>query len=580
MAKDTIEISSLQEGESRILTKNGNGYTVSKIEDNPDYLGEYAQAHISKDLVSEYNKALEEAFESASYKQGDLSHYYDMVAKEKIYSQSFAKVDLERLSCLSENAQNNLDKILELNSIIEYYINTDDLIGRVIETVENNTNKSYTIKKKTNTTDTMMTSIKNFCEQIDIGYVVGEVTSNTFAKGTTIMYLMGDVQKGWHLSFYPLGVCEITPIEQDHEPLVVMNVSKLVTGIQRGLSKYFTGEKYQGMVENKITSMIKENYPPEVYEAYKNKEQYALLDNERCSVVRVNKGDGLMGLSPIVKGLKAEIMLETIDAVDRKNLIDRAKKIYFQKMRKECLDKDNNKIGNLPNITGFLQQKLMFAMQQEDVIYTAPPYTESLEILEPKVELTPSEKIMEYRNRLLSALGISFISAEDGSSYTVTNLNYSELLKSINKISKQLEPIFNKYFKLLCFEKGYKLDKCPTMEIESTELISMESKVALINTYYTTLGLSRETTFKVLGIDIDIETQRRKQENDKGLNDIFEPYATSYNTNVDEMNNEENKTETEKNIEGKNSNNSKQNKDKDKQQKDKERMKEKKKEVK
>ena len=578
MAKDTIEISSLQDGESRILTKNGNGYSISKIEDNPNYLGEYAQAHVSKDLVSEYYKAYEEAFESASYKQGGLTHYYDMVAKEKIYSQSFAKVDLERLSYLSENAQNNLDKILELNSIIEYYINTDDLIGRVIETVENNTNKSYTIKKKTNTTETMMNSIKNFCEQIDIGYVVGEVTSNTFAKGTTIMYLMGDVQKGWHLSFYPLGVCEITPIEQDHEPLVVMNVSKLVSTIQRSLNKYFTGEKYQGMIENKISSMIKENYPPEVYEAYINKEQYALLDNERCSVVRVNKGDNLMGLSPVVKGLKAEVMLETIDAVDRKNLIDRAKKIYFQKMRKECLDKDNNKIGNLPNITGFLQQQLMFAMQQEDVIYTAPPYAESLEILEPKVELTPSEKIMEYRNRLLSALGISFISAEDGSSYTVTNLNYSELLKSINKISKQLEPIFNKYFKLLCFEKGYKLDKCPTMEIESTELISMESKVALINTYYTTLGLSRETTFKVLGIDIDIETQRRKQENDKGLNEIFEPYQTSYNTAGDKIGEE--KTETEKKIEGKNDNNSKRNADANKREIDRQRREEQKKGVK
>lgn len=267
-------------------------------------------------------------------------------------------------------------------------------------------------------------------------------------------------------------------------------------------------------------------------------------------------------------------MLETIDAVDRKNLIDRAKKIYFQKMRKECLDKDNNKIGNLPNITGFLQQKLMFAMQQEDVIYTAPPYTESLEILEPKVELTPSEKIMEYRNRLLSALGISFISAEDGSSYTVTNLNYSELLKSINKISKQLEPIFNKYFKLLCFEKGYKLDKCPTMEIESTELISMESKVALINTYYTTLGLSRETTFKVLGIDIDIETQRRKQENDKGLNDIFEPYCTSYNSSAQDIKGEE-KTETENKINNKNNNGSTRSKDEEKRQKDLEKRKEK-----
>lgn len=578
MAKDTIEISSLQDGESRILTKNGNGYSISKIEDNPDYLGEYAQTHINRDLVSEYYKAYEEAFESASYKQGGLSHYYDMVAKEKIYSQSFARVDLERLSYLCENAQNNLDKILELNSIIEYYINTDDLIGRVIETVENNTNRSYTIKKKTNTTETMMTSVKKFCEQIDIGYVVGEVTSNTFAKGTTIMYLMGDNQKGWHLSFYPLGVCEITPIEEDHEPLVVMNVSKLVSNIQRSLGKYFTGEKYQGIIENKISSMIENNYPPEVYEAYVNKEQYALLNNERCSVIRVNKGDSLMGLSPIVKGLKSEIMLETIDAVDRKNLIDRAKKIYFQKMRKECLDKDNSKIGNLPNITGFLQQQLMFAMQQEDVIYTAPPYAESLEILEPKVELTPTEKIMEYRNRLLSALGISFISAEDGSSYTVTNLNYSELLKSINKISKQLEPIFNKYFKLLCFEKGYKLDKCPTMEIESTELISMESKVALINTYYTTLGLSRETTFKVLGIDIDIETQRRKQENDKGLNDIFEPYQTSYNTAGDKIGEE--KTETEKKIEGKNDNNSKRNADANKRADDKARREEQQKEVK
>src|SRR5574344_2441875 len=107
------------------------------------------------------------------------------------------------------------------------------------------------------------------------------------------------------------------------------------------------------------------------------------------------------------------------------------------------------------------------------------------------------------------------------------------------------------------------------MEVESTELISMESKVALINTYYTTLGLSRETTFKVLGIDIDIETQRRKQENDKGLNDIFEPYQTSYNTAGDKIGEE--KTETEKKIEGKNDNNSKRNADADKQEKYRER---------
>ena len=111
------------------------------------------------------------------------------------------------------------------------------------------------------------------------------------------------------------------------------------------------------------------------------------------------------------------------------------------------------------------------------------------------------------------------------------------------------------------------------MEIESTELISMESKVALINTYYTTLGLSRETTFKVLGIDIDIETQRRKQENDKGLNDIFEPYQTSYNVNGQEIGKDNDSTKQE--TTDKNSNGSTKSKDEEKRQKDMERNKEK-----
>ena len=280
-SKETISISKFQEGDAKIISKVNNNYVLSEIDKDNPYLSDYKNDMSNINLASEFFKGYMDAFESASYKQEGLKNYYDLVAKESLYSQRFSKVDLEMLSKLCENAQNDLNKILQLNGIVDYYINTDDLIGRVVETVENNVNKSYSIKKKTNTTDTMMETIKKFCEQVDIEYIIQKNAITTFSEGTTIMYLMGNPKDGWHISFYPLGICEITDIEIDHEPIVVMNVTKLRTRIQKSLSKYFTTTKMKEKMEKTIEAQIEKYYPPEVYEGYLAQEHYVPLDPAR-----------------------------------------------------------------------------------------------------------------------------------------------------------------------------------------------------------------------------------------------------------------------------------------------------------
>ena len=78
-----------------------------------------------------------------------------------------------------------------------------------------------------------------------------------------------------------------------------------------------------------IDAEIKRDYSEEIYNAYKGKDQVALLDPKRIGLTRINNlGTGLYGVSPIFKILDALLMLETIDNSDREILKARSKKIY------------------------------------------------------------------------------------------------------------------------------------------------------------------------------------------------------------------------------------------------------------
>jgi hypothetical protein len=204
-------------------------------------------------------------------------------------------------------------------------------------------------------------------------------------------------------------------------------------------------------------------------------------------------------------------------------------------------------------------------MSKDTIIYTADPQVEDLKLIEPKTDLTEEKTKSGYKLRILEALGISFISSEGSKSITTTKINYDELLKMINRITKNLEPIINKYYQLICEENGFPIEYAPTITIESTKLLDLELKLKMVDIMYSKIGLSMETVFNTLGLDYETEKVKREKENKEGASEIFRPYLTSYVANSDTTNSDKTDSET-------NSNGSKKSQNVDKQESDKQRQ--------
>jgi hypothetical protein len=220
-------------------------------------------------------------------------------------------------------------------------------------------------------------------------------------------------------------------------------------------------------------------------------------------------------------------MLETIENIDRENILATSKKIFYQRTRKELMGQNFEKTKNFAELK-YAQEELVRAMGQKVVIYTSPAYVEGLEIIEPKAELTEQTVILRYKNQILNSFGISFLSNESKSSFNSVQVSVDELLKTVNKIIEQFENTINKYIRLVCIDNGIDPNFIPVVNIEKSELLDNEAKLKLVELIYSKLGFSYKTVCEILEMDYNTEVERRKEENDNGLDDVFYPHITSY----------------------------------------------------
>ena len=109
------------------------------------------------------------------------------------------------------------------------------------------------------------------------------------------------------------------------------------------------------------------------------------------------------------------------------------KRLYFKKMRKEVMGTDFSKKGF--EDMAYAHNNLHF--KQNTVLYTGTPAVEDVKYVESKIDLTSIESTKDYRNRVMVALGVSFLNPENGQTVTTANLSISQLLKYINTISIQ-----------------------------------------------------------------------------------------------------------------------------------------------
>lgn len=487
---------------------------------------------IEHNQKEEKEETTKNKFEQAVYNFETTKHIYSKyLGNENGYALTITPSELENLS---NNTQNNLESIKKVNRIVKQYINKDDLTGKVYESIENNVNSQVKLsfaniegrnkqKIKSNTENI----IKDFNKKIDLEKFIKKGTTTTFSEGNFITYLR-DLDNGYVIDVYPLGIVEVSPYNIDGEPILLLNMDELKSRLSTNVD-LFKNLKAKNPFSKTVEEEIKKNYPPEVQEAYRLKDKYAILDSKRANICRINNLNGLYGLTPIFKSLPAQLMLETIDNVDRKNTIAKGKKIISQILRKELLGDKGENTEHFEEIS-YAHGNLVTGLSQQTVVVTSPAYVEKIEIIESKAEPTKIETITYYRNKVLNSLGISFLSNESKSSYTAVAVNVDELLKTINKITEQLSAVLNKYYKVICELNNIDLSYCPSVTIQDSQLLDNEAKMKLVELLYSKVGASYQTVFEVLnmGINAEDEAIRRKEENDLGYDETFTPHPTSF----------------------------------------------------
>ena len=454
-----------------------------------------------------------------------------------------ATLTVEEIDKLLTNTQNDLSKVLKINAYNRKLVNQNDIIGKTVESIDTNINTEIKItygraeegrnKKK------QLEQFKNLIEDVNEGIKPKRITRNavstSYMEGNWIAYLRHEKKDNYTVDFYPLGVCIITDTLYNGEPIVWMDMNELRKRLQKTYKK--TKKKKPLMFAN-MEEEVKNSYPKEVYEAFIAKEDYAILDPKYTGVIRVNNLNRKYGVSPITRAYKDLTMLDTFADTDRINSKAKGKKIIHQKMRKEVMGQDYNK-DFFPELS-YAHMNFMQSWQQSTVVVTSPPTVESIAYVEPSVEMTSKDTYNIYRSKALTTLGIQFLMDSGSQSVSTASISVTQLMRTINSITEQLEDIYKKWYRQIAIDNDYPPQYTPDVEVIDSEQLEMALKKELASFCYTTLNASLETCYDLVGLDVKDEAEKRKAEKDKGYDEIFVPRMTAY-TNSGKTNNTDNK---------------------------------------
>lgn len=453
-------------------------------------------------------------------------------------------VTLDDVDTWATNAQTNLTNILQMNAYIRKLVNMNDIVGKVVESITTNINTEYKLTYNHSSTEgrnkkKKFAEAQNFIHEVNdsvnLKQVIRDCPTTAYTEGTYVCYLRHDDPNNYVIDTYPLGVVEITDYSINGNPSVWFNVQQLRNRLQK---TYRKNKKNKALYFEKIDDEVKSNFPAEVYEAFKNGESYAVLDTKYTGVVRINHQNRKYGISPILRAIPDIIMLDQFRNADNINSKARAKKIIHQKMRKELIQNDP-RVDTFP-AQSYAHQNFCQSWAQSTVVVTSPPTVESIEYVEPSVEMTSVDTYNYYRSKVLTTLGISFLYNE-GTSVSSASISVTQLMRTINSITEQLENILFRFYRQILIDNGYDQSFAPHISIIDSELMEQSLRKDMAVLYYSTLNTSLETAYAMAGLDIQDEYQKRLNEKELKYDEVFTPRMTAY-TNSGSTNNTDNKS--------------------------------------
>jgi len=503
---------------------------VSKISEEKDF-----DIIITSDIPQENTKILTTSEMGKEWLETAMRNYD---AKNTAYSAYLNELSItspvvtkEKLDMLSIDPQANLLKILEINDIARTYVNKDWIIGKVAEVLESNVNSNFKLsyssfdgnEKKVKELEECKKIINEFNKSINLRNLIKSSVPTTYIEGNYIFYCRGEKTGLYTYTWYPLGVVEISDYDVNGEPQVIINMRELLTRLRKTIKRT---RKNKALFFEKLEEEIKANYPPEVLNAYQNKDDYAKLDRKWTGVMRVNRQNRKYGLTPIFRALYPALTLEQFDTTDNINSKAKAKKIIVQTLRKELMGQGGT--NEAFEQQAWAHDNLMQAFKQKTVLVTTPAFVEKLEYVEPSTPNTDTETVMNYVNRELSTLGISFLMSSGSTGASVASISLDQLMKTINSISEQLEYIMERFYKNILEANGHSSEFIPTIRVLDSELLEMEVKQELAKLLYCNFNVSLETALSILGFDVNDEKAKRQKENKEGMDEIFKAHESQF----------------------------------------------------
>ena len=437
----------------------------------------------------------------------------------------------EILDELAVNPQNDLKKVRKINDIARIYVNKDWIIGKVAEVIDTNINSEYRLSYKDFTSDDEKMKklneckdiISNFNDEINLRRLIKNSVPTSFIEGNYITYCRVMDDGHFNVSWYPLGVAEVSDYDVNGEPQILINMNELLTRLRKTIKKT---KNNKALFFEKLEAEIKANYPKEVYDAFMNKDPYAKLDCKWSGDMRLNNQNRRYGVTPIFRALYPALMLEQFDDTDRVNAKARAKKFIVQLLNEKLLGVNADRDSYEEQ--AFAHENLMEAFKQKLVLVTTPAYVKDIKYVEPSTPNTDVDTVTNYVNRELSTLGISFLMNTEGTGASVASISLDQLMKTINCITEQLEFILEKWYRNILEKKGYDAEFAPTIRILDSELLEMDVKQDLAKLLYCNFNCSMETALSILGLDVNDEKAKRIKENDEALHETFFPRSTAF----------------------------------------------------
>ena len=90
-------------------------------------------------------------------------------------------------------------------------------------------------------------------------------------------------------------------------------------------------------------------------------------------------------------------------------------------------------------------------------------------------------------------------------SVSTASISVTQLMRTINSITEQLEDIFKKWYRQIIIDNGFPIEYTPDVEVIDSEQLEMALKKELASFCYTTLNASLETCYDLVGLDVKDE---------------------------------------------------------------------------